>query len=431
MRVAACVVGQVRALPLAYMNWKLGQLLQVLASGGMTVDFFVVTSNTTSLTFWKDAIQMLRPVQMVVTEPTIDVRKEPRSPWAFRKAGGKLQFNIARFPWYRDQKVASSLVQHWQLYECGRLIMKQENATGVRYTRAARLRSDVIFSTKLSQLSGFRTFRACSLRIVRRNETRFQQCIKKTVERLRSERAALAVPCERHLADLQARQVNWYMLTDLYLIGSRDALVDGIFQGMRFLTEAKQRDKLRINRVAYAWHEIQRRTEERFAAHRGLSLGPRRAQESKYVRNFSASGIEGGGLCNRLLGQADIVRLAGPPVLRYYLEFSGTGNPLRRVGSGPKRALSEPLMIPWCMRHLSREFCLQFVWGLSEHHTKSCWGVGYQDLPLQPPQNATSMDWLLSSKHLFQTKALGDHGGVKWTRAQELVRFTKRVNDGF
>ena len=58
-RTAVCIVGQLRSLPIAFINWRDGFLFDWLTRTGHSVDFFVVTSKSNSYTVWGDFLQVL------------------------------------------------------------------------------------------------------------------------------------------------------------------------------------------------------------------------------------------------------------------------------------------------------------------------------------------------------------------------------------
>ena len=58
-RTAVCIVGQLRALPIAFLNWQRGVLFEMLQVGGVALDFFVVTSKSNSYIVWEAFLEVL------------------------------------------------------------------------------------------------------------------------------------------------------------------------------------------------------------------------------------------------------------------------------------------------------------------------------------------------------------------------------------
>ena len=415
-RVAVCLTGQIRALPLAFLNWQHGPIGDLLKAGDMRLDLFMVTSNTSSLRFWRTFVHSLRPVEVAVVQKyTIAWFPKHRAPsWAFQEADGVVKLNPSVFPSISDHKVLTALIQHWQLQKCAELIRRRERATGVRYARAARLRTDVVYggpsSSFASALLTNDTQRRCALQPssrarrdgVHRGPPR---CAEAT---LHAHRASQADACARHLrakaavaaerlassvgvpvhtsapsaADAgpppKAVETPWFVSNDLLIVGSRDAVVDGLFQGMRFLPEAKAEGRTGLRNLLFAWLLIRARAT-------GQNISNAVGRNMLKMATFSEalrSGNFRSGECADSAGAADIVRLAGPPVQRFFLQHSeGSIHHLAQARGGTDPAHPRGLLA-FCTELLGLNACLRLLWDVPLWAARDCLGIEYDQASL-------------------------------------------------
>lgn len=147
-RVAACITGQLRGFPVAFVSWNRTILRLLRAGGEFELDLFLVVANSTSLLHWRPIIDRLDVARLVVTEPTAYYNKTARATdgWAVRRQDGVVHFNLGRFPWFTEHKYGVVLMQQHQLGVCRGAIREHEKLSGFRYRRVARLRTDVVFS---------------------------------------------------------------------------------------------------------------------------------------------------------------------------------------------------------------------------------------------------------------------------------------------
>ena len=149
-RAAVCITGQLRALPITYLNLVRGPLLSLLSAHDAAVDVFLVTSNSSSFATWEQFVASLNLSDLAVVGPQVRFVREWPATWSHRESASTgLAFNLAAYPRYTDKKHATSLVQQWQLQKCRELITRHESRTGVRFTLAARIRTDAHFSAQL------------------------------------------------------------------------------------------------------------------------------------------------------------------------------------------------------------------------------------------------------------------------------------------
>lgn len=324
--VAVCLTGQLRGLPVAVLNWRAASLLDVLRAGGLDLDFFVVTSNSSSYATWAPFVASLRPERVITVAPAIRFNRTAATDrWAHRLVDGTLEFNLHRYPWVRHHKYGTVLVQQWQLAQCREAILEREAATGGLYSRVARLRTDVVFSGLLPRLwpspraaeTIYGAPRAPTDGAVEAAAPAYLECLaaggggvgaSACDAILVAERARLAKACADHLADLESSREEWLVGTDLYLYGSRDVMVKGYLRGLRALERARAEENVTlIHHVVDAWRHV--------GVAASAALGARRL-------------VHHGGACAHALADYDIVRAAGPPARRFFLQRSETAESL-------------------------------------------------------------------------------------------------------
>jgi hypothetical protein len=82
---AICVTGQLRGLPVAWLNWASGPLFRALTADGSQLDLYFVTSNTSSFRVWLPFVESLQPIDVVVADPHFSFIKRQDEKWAVRE----------------------------------------------------------------------------------------------------------------------------------------------------------------------------------------------------------------------------------------------------------------------------------------------------------------------------------------------------------
>ena len=451
-RVAVCITGQIRALPLAELSWQRSGLLQALRAGGAQLDVFLVTSNTSSLAFWRSYVDSLKPVRVHVVSKYAFAwfdsssqrsRSEAKKFGLLRETEGTVTIDPQALPRFADMKQATAFIQHYQMRKCGELIRQHEQAVGVRYDRVARLRTDVVYG-------GFSTANSSS----NPSYGRFLRCARAVgadgsllhcAESLRSEKRAVLSACEEHLSSLSPLR-HWFVASDFGIFGSRSIVVDGLFQGLEALAKAKREGLNYLRTLLAAWPIIRTHAYSKVlgapVVHvRNLS------KRTRHGNNFLHSADLNGGACVAAFGSADVVRVAGPPTLRYFLQFS---EQLQRTGH--RRRLT-PALLPECAELLGLEDCVDLLWSLDVRTADSCLGLRYDEWPLEGARATARAAWnatLLRGadearrwKHMnrFGDKWVGDVRLASWSAGKSSSstlrtfgkgRFAKRqLVDGF
>lgn len=330
-RVAVCFTGQLRALPLAYLSWHSGGLLNVMQSGGAALDLFAVVSLSESHIAWRPLLDSLEPVRTVELHGHIIVDK-PLSPWAYREDGTGaalvVMFNLARLPTYSDGKHGSSLLQHWSMHKCRQIVKEEEYRLGAHYLRVARLRTDVVIAPvffKSNSLverrqwmpgqdysryphsttfedSKFYKYLKCKQKTTGANGNSSVEDSEECDEAFEQEIELRRQACSKYLVQAALSGVDWYLGSDLHLIGSRDLILDGMFMGLDTLVELRNTSRFEIK----TW-----------------TLGLWGFVTERARRVFQGRGkpwAVGGGPCLPAFGLAELVRVAGPPVQAFYVE---------------------------------------------------------------------------------------------------------------
>ena len=155
-RVAICLTGQIRSLPISLLNWERTALLRRLQAGLAGTDWFVVTPNSSSYRLWSRMIASLAPLQTFVYDERISFEGGNHTPWPFLEDGTRLRFNLARLPQFADGKSMTGLTQLYQMHKCARLIEAHEKITQ-KYARVVRLRTDVVSAPGLIHLGPIAT----------------------------------------------------------------------------------------------------------------------------------------------------------------------------------------------------------------------------------------------------------------------------------
>ena len=352
-RIAVCLTGQIRALPLVFMNWQQGPIGRLLKAGGMQLDLFVVTSNTSSLLYWQRFIDSLQPAGMaIVSKYVLGWFPRSRLPaWSFQEAGGVVTFNPAVFPKFVDHKIATALIQHWQMSKCADLIRRREQVNGELYMRVARLRTDVLYGGMLPGLANvaFARYFACTHQAGMEDASCAQS--------LQMQWTPASELCERRLKNtaIETPTQQWYVSSDFLIFGSRDVVIDGLFRGMQVLPEAKTAGVNSFRNLMYAWRII-----------RTKALGH---NISKASTSASVNGHFRSSACLAAVGAADVVRMAGPPVSRFFLQHSESKIYQMTQNESRKQPTSKSLL-PFCEELIGLSACLRLLWNLP------LWAIG-------------------------------------------------------
>jgi len=233
--------------------------------------------------------------------------------WTVRNISGKIEFNLARFPWFGYFKYGTVLVQQFQMQWCRKIIAQEEQRTSRRYLRVARVRTDLLFSgvpTMWSRIPGVPQSRrsaatqleagtlspraavvSCRLDTSSRGgidrelpwgDSASARCAAKLVtEREQvniqsSPASALAMPsrvppilsrhdeqvvqaCDHYLTAVEANGSSWLTGSDLWLFGSRDVMMGGYLRGLHFLEQTRLRkpnETLRVEHISAVWNDI-------------------------------------------------------------------------------------------------------------------------------------------------------------------------------
>ena len=421
-RVAACITGQLRGFPLAMTNWQQGSLLQVLSAGGLEIDWFMVTPNSTAYSVWNRFVESLRPVrvELLRSDLVFDTKARAADNWGVREdEDGRTHFNLARFPYFGGKwrnnnwaRVVTVLVQQLQMSKCRDAIRAHEDVSGFRYTRVARLRTDVLFSglvgmlprsngmkgmsstnpgfpvpkavlaaTYTDELNLTANYLAC--RTSRREPGRSRT--KKALPliptdcdaMLRRARTRLVRDCKDHLSQLEAEGKHWLTGSDIWMYGSRDVMMEHYFQTLQLLEE--RGDRLRQININFT-HSLEHL--------RDVWTEP----WDSAVRKWPTDPPHDAGACAIATSHNDIVRTAGPPIGRFFLQESETGPEFRRA----------------CQPLYSLEECMsaqQGLWALNFAAVGRCVGLSYD---LAPGWNS-SCDWpeLEADLHRAHVRSFG------------------------
>lgn len=394
-RVAVCITGQLRGLPVAVLNWQMGSLFRLLRAGGLALDIFLVTSQSKSFDTWWPFVQsQLRPVRVVVLNPTLAFNSTSSASegWAVRNLSSHVQFNLDAFPWFENHKYGTVLVQHYQMDWCRTIIAEQEQrVTHVPYLRVARLRSDLIFSglpkwharrfgcvgkprrcggEARAKAAGFPTaasenasayqkasgaYLACRLggqagtasRVEAKGEAWGDAASARCAAALAEERAELVRSCQRHIASMD-RADHWLTGSDLWFWGSRDVAMD-YMSGLQILQEARRRagaGSLRVEQIQKLWTII--------------------ASSAAWTHNASGAAVQrrvlSGGPCAIATADTDLVRTSGS-TMRIFFQFSESMEVL------------EP-----CLRQMSLAECMRAQearWAVPYALLRECFALNY------------------------------------------------------
>ena len=255
-RTACCVTGQMRSYHLSRLNWKAGPTVSRLLGAGYKVDWFLVTSNTSSYRWY---VENVAPedggfVDTHVAPGCSHFNRYDNESWKWRDLGDDgLEFNIARFPSIHGQLHGTLMVQHWQLGKCREMLMQRERNMGFKYRRVVRLRTDTVFGAR----SELRTWR-------------------------------------RTPPDLDAITKPWIGIHDWVLAGSRELMVDIFLNGLEHLPKVRK-----LTGLQRVWHELYRVALQQYQ------------QGAQYI-SWDDGDVDG--------SQVDLTRSVGPPRKRFFLQ---------------------------------------------------------------------------------------------------------------
>ena len=216
-RSALCITGQLRALPLAYCSWQ-QTVFPALLAGGAEVDIFLVTSNSSSFRAWEMFARSLNPVETYVARDfAFNSSTRQHDLWTVHEAPSRLvSFNVNRLPIWRSRHNEPVLIQQWQHSKCAKLIRQHEQRVGASYWKVARMRTDVVFhrSHKDKVPAG-----------------RMHGCVPGNEEE-------------------DAAGKNWVILSDFFLLGSRNASL-AMMDGLEWLAKVGAKTMKRVQEVWY------------------------------------------------------------------------------------------------------------------------------------------------------------------------------------
>ena len=382
-RLAVCVTGQPRGFPVSYLNWR-DTVMRLLRVGGLALDFFFVLSNSSSFSYWSPFVESLQPVRLVVTEPTAVFNRTATAAdgWAARQLGGDVHFNLAAFPWFTEHKYGVELMQQWHLSLCHDIIQQHEQSMRASYRRVARLRADTVFSglgdktPTIPKAPGVpqpgmlpHTETVASYLDCGSHSSARHQCSRLLAEG----RAKMLASCGSYLSQIELRGVQWVMANGFFMAGSRDVVLD-YFRGLVHLQRARRRGTAsRLVHLVDVWAVITREVRASF---------PRMTH---------------GGPCAIATRDTDLVRSAGPPVGRFFLQWA----------EGAEE-------IAPCLRWPKPEECVQALvedkWLIPLAATRTCLGLEYDgskwNTSCTPAQIAD--DLARAHAHNFGPRLLGD-----------------------
>ena len=201
---------------------------------------------------------------------------------------------------------------------------------------------------------------------------------------------------------------------DWALLGSRDAMLDGLFRGLQFLVELGPNAR-NLRRMFVVWHLLEARLRERLAA------------EGKPPLTSSHA-------CHVAIGDYTLVRAVGRPQSLYHI-FGDYGDAeacvaRHRNGTSPVSSLSlcavalaaGRYQLP--MEALSRASGLTYDWPAAVSLPGTC-GLA------PPPGGCAQVHWSGASMSFdrsssFANREVGDERQREWERTQEIVK-----RDGF
>ena len=335
--------------------------------------------------------------------------------WAIRRLGGDVHFNLGAFPWFTEHKYGVELMQQWHLSLCHDVIRQHEQETRSSYRRVARLRADAVFSglgdkvptipkaPGVPQPSNFANTEAVAayLRCRGSHASTPHQCSGLLAE----ERGKLLQSCGTYLSRVESRRTPWLMANGFFLAGSRDVVLE-YFRGLEHLQEVKRRDpSRRLVHLVDVWDLI-----------------------TKEVRG-SFTRMTHGGPCAIATRDTDIIRSAGRPVGRFFLQWAEGAEEI-----APCLRCQRP---EECVRDL-----LEDKWSIPLAASRTCFGLDY-DVSGEWNASCTAAqianDLARTHAHNFGARLLGDlrnwaHGrmpsggpGGMWLMSAR----TQTTDDGF
>ena len=115
------------------LNWRRASMLRILSAGGLEIDWFVATPNSSSYAAWQPLVESLKPVRVMLlnSEYRFDTEAKATDGWGVRtEANGRVAFNLARYPYfggrYRDKnplRVVTVLIQQYHRFPLARRLM--------------------------------------------------------------------------------------------------------------------------------------------------------------------------------------------------------------------------------------------------------------------------------------------------------------------
>mmetsp|Transcript_4287 Transcript_4287/g.5024 ORF Transcript_4287/g.5024 Transcript_4287/m.5024 type:complete len:477 (+) Transcript_4287:409-1839(+) len=255
-RWAVCMLGQARTHGLTYASWETG-LLPYLANGG-NVDFFIVTSNSTSFSLWKKHMLVrVRPIKMLVIDEFAIHPKYSSNDRGYHVIGnhtdsqgvqhikrveifaGQLMHQIIK----ENEKLDSYTIQNVYSSLCADVIRHHEVAAGRRYRYIARIRADALILPSIPKW----------------NDLMWGAFDEEKVEQLLSEKqfdnkASMPPPKEWnfYLDRDYDNNISWWQPVELdsMILGTRSLMLEAL-EGLRYaLTHPEYRDEMNTNILA-------------------------------------------------------------------------------------------------------------------------------------------------------------------------------------
>lgn len=334
-RTACCVTGQMRGYHISRLNWQRSTELRFLLGAAEHVDWFLVTSNTTSYQWYQQRVAS-QGSGFVETHVSSGCQRfvKADAPWIWRDAGTALEFNLNRFPFIHGNLHATLLVQHWQLAKCREMMQRREQALGVQYSRVVRIRTDVILGTM-------------GTGVVQPNQQSGH-----AVQAKQDADSTEALPPWLRKLHTNSRK-HWAVVHDWLMAGSRDVIFDVMMNGLHHLQDVK-----RLQGLQSAWKEL------RAKAYATYPAGT--------VEVFGCFGGEG---C-----RLDLARSVGPPLNLYFLQES--------EASHGEFCAARHIEADECWRRFAR------AWHLEHEPIQELFNFSYS----WPPSQCTNSTMIAASK---------------------------------
>ena len=310
------------AAPLAYGNWRSGALSVLLGPNPPHV--FFVTSESSSAQVWKQWLAGLQSVQSTFVIPSVLlVHDSDSSNWTHRiSSDGRVQVNLRRFQaLHSTEKVEAVFTQLVQSWHCARLMKLSEVRLGRRYTRVARVRTDLVVGVRLWPTRHHQcvTPAAGTHRIFSNGS----KCA--TMLHDKATTTAIARAEDRILngclkAAAAANPIDWFIYSEFFAIGARDVMVERALVALDFIDSipapTRTPTRHRLGNPLEVAHAVADWLLNSSSSTSPTTWCPVR-KGNQYRLIFARPDV-----CAHALGDFDLIRAFGPPVMSYYFQES-------------------------------------------------------------------------------------------------------------